>query len=119
MTRPPSDPLIYRLAGRDDWARAQAEGVYRGAEVDVRDGYIHFSTAAQLGETARRHYRGRADAVLLAVPVAALGPALRWEVSRGGDLFPHLYAALRTSDVLWAKDAPPDTDGVPQTQDLL
>ena len=53
------------------------------------------------------------------MPVAALGPALRWEVSRGGDLFPHLYAALRTSDVLWAKDAPPDTDGVPQTQDLL
>jgi uncharacterized protein (DUF952 family) len=119
MPDTPPDTLIYRLAGRADWARAREEGVYRGAEADARDGFIHFSTAAQLAETARRHYRGRTDAVLLAVPAAALGEALRWEASRGGDLFPHLYAGLRVSDVLWAKDAPPDEDGAPRTQDLL
>lgn len=119
MSPAPADTVIYRLADRAAWKRALEDGAYRGAEVDARDGYIHFSTAGQLAETARRHYRGRENIVLLAVSAAALGDALRWEPSRGGELFPHLYAELRTGDVLWAKDVALDADGVPVTAGLL
>jgi len=85
---------IYKLAARTEWAQARAAGAYEGSAVDRADGYIHMSTAAQLAETARRHYAGREGLVLVAIDPAALGEALRWEPSRGGDLFPHLYAPL-------------------------
>ncbi|WP_298743589.1 DUF952 domain-containing protein [uncultured Brevundimonas sp.] len=88
---------VYKLVGRTEWAAARAAGAYAGSEVDRADGYIHLSTAAQLAETARRHFAGRADLVLVAVDPAALGGALRWEPSRGGDLFPHLYQPLPLS----------------------
>jgi len=86
--------MIYRLLSADEWRRAAAAGSFVGTEHDVRDGFIHFSTAAQVAETAARHYAKRPGLLLLGVRVEALGAALRWEPSRGGALFPHLYAAL-------------------------
>lgn len=91
-----TDP-IYKLADRTEWAEARASGAYDGSAVDRADGYIHMSTTAQLAETARRHYAGRDGLVLVAIDPAALGEALRWEASRAGDLFPHLYGALPMS----------------------
>ena len=90
----------YKLIDRDEWAAARAAGAYAGSAVDRADGYIHMSTKAQLAETARRHYAGRSGLMLLEVDIAALGPELRWEASRGGDLFPHLYGALPADAVV-------------------
>lgn len=84
----------FKLIDSDEWSAALATGQYDGSAVDRADGYIHMSTATQLPETARRHYPGRAGLVMLAVDTGALGEALVWEPSRGGDLFPHLYAPL-------------------------
>jgi uncharacterized protein (DUF952 family) len=86
--------LIYKICSRSEWDAARAAGVYRGSEVDRRDGFIHFSTAAQVEETHRRYFAGRSDLVQVGVDPAVLGPALRFEASRGGVLFPHLYAEL-------------------------
>ena len=161
---------IYKLLTRGEWEAARAEGVYRGSVHDARDGFIHFSTAAQLGETARKYFAGVPDLVLLAVDVATLnkrraphpvplpassprracvstcphpladadgegtvlhapsaiqasllpggegqdeGSDLRWEPSRGGDLFPHLYADLPLAAVKTATAIPLGPDGVP------
>lgn len=86
--------LIFKIATRAQWQEAEATGTFAGAPVDLRDGYIHFSTAEQLDETLAKHFAGQRDLVLIAVEAEALGDALRWEVSRGGALFPHLYAPL-------------------------
>jgi len=102
---------IYRLTDAAAWLTAQREGTFRGSEHDLRDGFIHFSTAAQLAETAARHYVGQSGLILLAVDAAALGSALRWEVSRGGALFPHLYAALPVGAVTRAVPIPLGADG--------
>lgn len=88
---------IYKLVDQGEWSAARASGAYEGSDVDRADGYIHMSTAAQLAETARRHYADREGLVLVAIDPTALGDALRWEPSRGGDLFPHLYEALPQS----------------------
>ncbi len=86
--------VAYKLVDRAEWTAALAAGAYAGSAVDLADGYIHLSTAAQLAETARRHYAGRTGLVLVEVALAPLGEALKWEASRGGDLFPHLFAPL-------------------------
>ena len=99
---------VYKILGAADWAEAQARGRYEGSAVDRRDGYIHLSTAAQVAETARRHFAGQDDLLLVAVDAAALGEALRWEPSRGGDLFPHLYAPLTAAAVRWSTPIPWD-----------
>lgn len=85
---------IYKVLGHEELAWAAKSGIFTGSSVDRADGFIHFSTGPQLAETLKRHYAGRADLVVLAVPTAALGAALNWEPSRGGDLFPHLYKSL-------------------------
>jgi uncharacterized protein (DUF952 family) len=85
---------IYKICPRTLWTEAEAAGVFHGMEVDERDGFIHFSTAGQAAETARRHFAGQDGLVLVAVEADALGPALKWEASRGGALFPHLYGPL-------------------------
>jgi uncharacterized protein (DUF952 family) len=85
---------IYKICPATAWREAERQGVYRGSADDIRDGFIHFSTAAQVAGTAAKHFAGQADLVLVAVPAAALGDALRWEPSRGGQLFPHLYGEL-------------------------
>jgi uncharacterized protein (DUF952 family) len=101
---------IYKICENALWREAERAGLFRGAPVDARDGFIHFSTAAQVRETAARHFVGAADLMLIAVETAALGGALRWEVSRGGDLFPHLYGPLPLAAVLWAKPLPLGSD---------
>ncbi len=118
-SRPAADPVVYRLAGRADWARAREAGVYEGSADDARDGFIHLSAAHQLVETARKHYAGRGDLVLLAVDAVMLAADLRWEVSRGGDLFPHLYAKLPARAVLWAHDIEQGADGAAVLPDGL
>lgn len=103
--------LIYKIVPAALWRAALEAGVFIGAPIDMTDGYIHLSTAAQARETAARHFVGQADLTLVAVDAAALGGALRWEASRGGALFPHLYAPLSTSAALWAKPLPLAQDG--------
>jgi len=92
-------PTIYKICDRAEWESALAQGLFEGSAVDRRDGFIHFSASHQLRETARRHFAGRPDLVLLAIESEVLGRELRWEKSRGGDLFPHLYAPLPVSRV--------------------
>ena len=103
--------VIYKICRADEWREAAQAGAFRGAAIDLTDGYIHFSTDAQVRETAARHFVGASDLVLVAVAAAALGPALKWEPSRGGALFPHLYAVLTPDAVLWVKPLPLDGDG--------
>jgi uncharacterized protein (DUF952 family) len=91
--------LLYKICSRALWSEAERAGVFEGAPVDLADGYIHLSTAAQVRETAAKHFSGQADLVLVAVEEAALGAALHWEPSRGGALFPHLYGDLPLSAV--------------------
>ena len=91
--------IAYKILAADEWRAALAEGRYEGSAVDLADGYIHMSTGEQLVETARRHYAGRDDLMLLTVDLARFGADLVWEPSRGGDLFPHLYAPLPVAAV--------------------
>ena len=105
---------IYKLLGAGEWAAAQAAGRFEGSEVDRRDGYIHFSTGAQVAETARRYFTGRDDLVLLGLDAEPLGEALKWEPSRGGDLFPHLYVPLEVGGVDEMRSIPLAVDGTPQ-----
>ena len=102
---------IYKILTSGQWADLQALGETAGAPVDIADGFVHFSTAAQVRETAARHFAGQDGLWLLAMDADALGQELKWEPSRGGDLFPHLYAPLRRADVLWARPLPLGPDG--------
>jgi uncharacterized protein (DUF952 family) len=104
---------IYKILPRREWEAAWNAGLYEGSEVDRVDGFIHFSTAAQAQETALRHFRGQPGLVVLEVEADELGAALRWEPSRGGELFPHLYGSLDPGLVRGLAEAPLDPDGVP------
>jgi uncharacterized protein (DUF952 family) len=103
--------LIYKILPREAWRAAEAAGVFIGAPVDLADGFIHFSTAAQAAETAAKHFAGQADLMLLGVDADALGDRLEWEASRGGALFPHLYAPLDLAHVRSARPLPLGADG--------
>ena len=92
-------------------AGGRTGGRFLGTEVDERDGFIHFSTAAQVAETAAKHFAQKSDLMLIAVDADALGAALKWERSRGGELFPHLYAALPLAAVRWARPLPDEAGG--------
>ena len=109
--RPLLPTTIYKICDAALWREAERAGVFGGALVDLADGYIHFSTAGQAAETAARHFAGMADLVLVAVDAAALGAALRYEPSRGGALFPHLYGTLPPGAVRWVKPLPLGGDG--------
>ncbi len=102
---------IYHMCRRSEWEAAQASGVYAGSSQDAADGFIHFSTAAQVALSAARHRAGQTDLVLLTVDAAVLGGALRWEPSRKGALFPHLYGPLPLAAVLAVDDLPLGDDG--------
>ena len=102
---------IYKICDAALWRDAEAAGTFRGAGIDMRDGYIHFSTAGQVKETAARHFAGVADLLLVAVDASSLGAALQWERARDGTLFPHLYGALPIARVLWVKSLPLAGDG--------
>ena len=98
--------LIYKIFRADEWAALRATGETAGAPIDVSDGYIHFSTATQAPETAAKHFAGEHGLFLAAVDADALGDALKWEPSRGGQDFPHLYRPLALADVVWAQPLP-------------
>lgn len=94
--------LIYKIFRQQEWETLCRDGQTEGAPVDLADGYIHFSTAEQAPETAARHFAGEDDLMLVAVAAEELGAALKWEPSRGGALFPHLYAKLKLGNLTWA-----------------
>ncbi|WP_068119140.1 DUF952 domain-containing protein [Tropicimonas marinistellae] len=98
--------LVFKIFRRPEWEAFRTEGRTLGAPVDLADGFIHFSTAAQVAETAAKHFGEESDLVLVALEVDRMGPALKWEPSRGGALFPHLYRALVMADVVWDKSLP-------------
>jgi len=106
-----TDQTIYHICRRDEWALAQAAGSYAGSSQDHADGFIHFSATDQVVTSAAKHRAGQSDLVLIAVDVAALGSVLRWEASRGGALFPHLYGPLPMTAVRWATPLPLGADG--------
>ena len=103
--------IIYKICPALLWREAEKVGFFAGAPIDIQDGYLHFSTAKQVGETAARHFAGQSDLMLIAIDGDSLGEALRYEPSRGGDLFPHLYAHLPLSAVRWVKPLPLGADG--------
>ena len=105
--------LIYKILPRAAWDEAVAQGRFEGSPIDLKDGYIHFSTAAQAQDTAAKHFRDQTGLVVVAVEAEALGPALRWEPSRGGQLFPHLYASLDPTLARAVTAAPLGADGAP------
>ena len=98
--------LIYKIFRQDEWDAFQEAGETRGAPVDLADGFVHFSTAPQAAETAAKHFAGEDGLWLLALDAQGLGDALKWEPSRGGALFPHLYRELHMTDVMWSKQLP-------------
>jgi uncharacterized protein (DUF952 family) len=110
--------MIYHMCRADEWAAAVAPGSYRGSSQDLADGFIHFSTAAQIVESARRHRAGQDGLLLLAVDPARLGDRLKWEPSRGGDLFPHLYGPLDPAESASVRPLPLGPDGMHVFPDL-
>ena len=98
--------LIFKIFRADEWAALRKNGVSDGAPIDVTDGYVHFSTAEQAEETAAKHFKGEEGLFLLALEAESLGDALKWEPSRGGALFPHLYRALKRQEVVWSRKLP-------------
>ncbi|MBY4892805.1 DUF952 domain-containing protein [Rhodobacteraceae bacterium N5(2021)] len=97
---------IYKILLAEEWAALEATGETPGAPIDVADGYVHFSTAEQAAETAAKYFADIDGLVLAALEADDLGPALKWEPSRGGALFPHLYGPLRRADVIWHAPLP-------------
>lgn len=103
--------VIYKIVGREEWARAIAAGVYHGSADDHRDGYIHLSSGPQLPGTLSKHFAGRGDLAIAAFAVTDLADQLRWEPSRGGQLFPHCYGSLDPRRALWVADVEQNRDG--------
>lgn len=111
--------MIYKILREAEWRGFLAEGRFAGAPVDLADGFIHFSKADQVEETARKHFAGLTGLVLVAVNPAMLGEALKYEVSRGGALFPHYFGTLDMAHVAWSKPLPLGPDGVHQFEGVL
>jgi uncharacterized protein (DUF952 family) len=105
-------PIVYKILSEAMWENARNDGVFRGSDVDRRDGFIHFSTASQTFETAAKHFAGQRDLVLLYIDTVWLGENLKWEPSRGGALFPHLYGDLALAAVIEAVPLPLGADGI-------
>ena len=97
---------LYKILSRPQWEKARSAGVFEGSDVDISDGFIHLSSPHQVRETAQKHFAGQTDLLLVSVRAETLGETLKWEVSRGGALFPHLYRHLQLGDVVWDKSLP-------------
>ena len=95
--------ILYKIIDADSWAKAEAHGVFSGAAIDLHDGYIHLSTSAQAKETARLHFAGVSNLLLIAIDQETVANDLKWEPSRGGQLFPHIYGVIDPVQILWAK----------------
>ena len=106
--------FIYKITPEAPWREAEANGRFTGAPIDVADGFIHFSTAGQVKETAAKHFADQTGLLLVAVDDSRLGAALKYEISRGGALFPHLYDVLDLKAVLWVQPLPLGADGAHQ-----
>jgi uncharacterized protein (DUF952 family) len=102
---------VYKICTAMEWREAERVGVYQGSELDARDGFIHLSTGEQVADTAARHFAQQSDLVLLSIDTTALGDRLKWEPSRGGALFPHLYGELPLQAVRRFDPLPLDPDG--------
>ena len=109
---------IYKICPASAWREAERQGVYRGSADDARDGFVHFSTASQVAETARKHFFGQAGLFLIEIDADALGGALRWERSRNDELFPHLYGELDLGAVIGVRDMPARSDGTHDIPEL-
>lgn len=107
----PVTDTIFKILPAAMWSRAVEAGAFTGSPVDIADGFIHFSTAAQVRATAAKHFAGQSDLVLVAIAIERIGQPLKWEPSRGGDLFPHLYSPLPTSAAVWVRPLPLDDSG--------
>ncbi|MDO3434711.1 DUF952 domain-containing protein [Rhizobium sp. CBN3] len=105
-------PTLYKIVTETLWQQARQSGVFHGASIDLKDGFIHFSTVDQVKQTAALHFAGQPGLVLVAVDASGFGDKLLFEPSRGGDLFPHLYADLPLAAVLWEAQLPLDENGV-------
>jgi len=103
--------FIYKIASAKLWREAESRGQFTGASIDLADGFIHFSTAGQTRETVALHFKGQDDLVIAAIDTDKLKEPLKWEPSRGGALFPHLYAVLPLDAVAWVKPLPMKADG--------
>jgi uncharacterized protein (DUF952 family) len=113
-----TDRLIYKILTQAQWRQAEAERVFRGAPIDLADGYIHLSAAGQVQGTADRHFAGMHDLVLAAIEAGKLGDKLVYEISRGDALFPHLYDVLDLAHVKWVKPMPLGKRGRHELPDL-
>jgi uncharacterized protein (DUF952 family) len=111
--------MIFKITDTGSWQNAERSGYFLGSSDDLRDGFIHFSTAAQVKATAEKYFTGRNDLLLVAFDESGFGNDLKWEPSRGGDLFPHLYAKLPAAAALWCRELALDPQGVPQIPDDL
>lgn len=111
MTDSKTTPMIFHICRREEWAEAEASGQYPGSSQDKADGFIHFSDAEQVEASAAKHRAGQDGLVLLTVAAEPLGAALKWEPSRGGALFPHLYGPLPVDAVRRVDDLPLGPDG--------
>jgi uncharacterized protein (DUF952 family) len=108
---PPAVSTIYKVCSASAWREAERQGVFRGSADDRRDGFIHFSTASQVAGTVAKHFAGQTGLFLIAIDAEALGEALKWEPSRGGELFPHLYGELDIGAVTKILDLRARSDG--------
>lgn len=106
--------VVYKIMPRIMWEDALRKSIFVGSPDDIRDGFIHFSQAHQVATTLARHFQGQSDLVLIAVKSAALENDLVWETSRGGELFPHLYASLPTALAIWLRTIDCDANGIPK-----
>ena len=109
--------LVFKIVAEDAWHLALAAGQFSGSADDVRDGFIHLSTAKQLDQTLSRHFKGQRGLLAVAYDADALSPHLRWEMSRSGELYPHLYAPLPTGAALWQRAVPIGPNGEPAIED--
>jgi uncharacterized protein (DUF952 family) len=109
---------VYKILARAEWDAARRGGMFEGSAVDIADGFIHLSTAGQASRTAELHFAGQPDLVVLEIDAARLGEALKWEPSRGGELFPHLYGPLDCALVEAVRPAPLDGEGIPVIGEL-
>ena len=103
--------LIYKICPASDWEAARTEGSFRGSAIDLKDGFIHLSAPHQVRETARRHFAGQQGLVLVAFEADDFGASLKWEASRGGDLFPHVYGVLPVGSARWVAPLPLGAQG--------
>ena len=114
-----SDDLVFKITDRRSWDQAVGDGTLAASPDDARDGFVHLSAAHQLATTAAKYYVGRTDLVLVAFRAGDLSDHLLWDVSRGGDLFPHYYALLPVERALWAEPLPLDATGRPRTTEVI